>query len=78
MPGGTGYLKRFMDNLPQISQRALQHFKDDKCESACYLCLKEFWNQRIHGLLNKHLVYEELEQLALVSTPVSATTNLIT
>ena len=64
MPGGTGYLRKFFEYLPQIAARALYHLKNDNCATACYSCLKEFWNQRVHGLLNKQLVYGELEELA--------------
>jgi ATP-dependent helicase YprA (DUF1998 family) len=64
MPGGTGYLRKFFENLPNIAQRALQHLEKDTCATACYSCLKEFWNQRVHGLLDKRLVYAELEELA--------------
>lgn len=64
MPGGTGYLRKFYEYLPQIAHRALNHLKQDPCATACYSCLKEFWNQRVHGLLNKQLVYAELEELA--------------
>ena len=71
MPGGTGYLRRFYDYLPQIARRVLDHLQRERCETACYSCLKEFWNQRLHGLLDKRLVYSVLEELALaeVSRP---------
>ena len=29
MPGGTGYLRKFYENLPQIAARALKHLQDD-------------------------------------------------
>jgi hypothetical protein len=65
MPGGTGYLSRFFEYLPRIAQRAYKHlFEDDRCETACYSCLKEFWNQRLHGLLDKRLIRGVLQELA--------------
>lgn len=68
MPGGTGYLRKFYDYLPQIAQRALkylkEHGKEESCTNACYSCLKEFWNQRWHGLLDKKLVYTALAEIA--------------
>jgi replicative superfamily II helicase len=63
MPGGTGYLQRLVDYLPEIAGRALKHLRECDCERACYRCLKEFWNQRSHGLLEKTLVYTALENL---------------
>ncbi len=64
MPGGTGYLRRFYDYLPQIAQRVRKHLSDEACETACYSCLKEFWNQRLHTLLNRRLVDGVLGELA--------------
>ncbi len=71
MPGGTGYLKRFYDNLPQIAARVLDHLRKEECETACYSCLKEFWNQRFHSLLDKRLIYNVLEQLAAEKSEVA-------
>jgi len=64
MPGGTGYVRKFYDNLPSIAARALKQLQNDLCSRACSSCLKDFWNQRWHGLLNKHLVFAELSELA--------------
>jgi ATP-dependent helicase YprA (DUF1998 family) len=64
MPGGTGYLQRFYHYLPQIAQRVRAHLNKEKCETACYSCLKEFWNQRIHALLDRRLVERVLGELA--------------
>lgn len=67
MPGGTGYLRKFYEHLPHIAQRSLEHMKGhgqkESCTNACYACLKEFWNQRWHGLLDKKLVYDALEEI---------------
>ena len=71
MPGGTGYLKRFYDYLPQIAARVLDHLKNDACETACYSCLKEFWNQRFHGLLDKRRIYEVLEEMAAEKSEIA-------
>jgi ATP-dependent helicase YprA (DUF1998 family) len=64
MPGGTGYLQRFYTYLPQIAQRVRKHLRDETCETACYSCLKEFWNQRVHALLDRRLVDGVLGELA--------------
>ncbi len=64
MPGGTGYLQRLVENVPQLAARAVRHLQECPCERACYRCLKEFWNQRIHHLLDKRLVLPILEALA--------------
>lgn len=64
MPGGTGYLWRAAHSLPQLAALVAQHLRDCDCERACYRCLKEFWNQHNHALLDKRLVLNTLDQLA--------------
>lgn len=64
LPGGTGYLRRFFANLPDIAAVAHRHLAECPCESACYRCLKQFWNQRDHELLDKRLVQPALGLLA--------------
>lgn len=66
MPGGTGYLWRTANVLPQVAALVAQHLRACDCERACYRCLKEFWNQRDHALLDKHLVLNVLDELAAV------------
>ncbi len=64
MPGGTGYLKRLYENLPHIAAQVRNHLKEEQCETACYSCLKDYWNQRVHALLDRSLVDEVLAELA--------------
>ncbi|HZR39452.1 MAG TPA: helicase-related protein, partial [Ktedonobacteraceae bacterium] len=64
MPGGTGYLKRFYEHLPRIAQQVRDHLENEQCETACYSCLKDYWNQRIHALLDRTLVKDVLTELA--------------
>lgn len=71
MPGGTGYLSRTARSLPQVAAIVAQHLRDCNCERACYRCLKEFWNQRDHALLDKQLVLNVLDELAAVRETTS-------
>jgi ATP-dependent helicase YprA (DUF1998 family)/very-short-patch-repair endonuclease len=71
MPGGTGYLWRTARALPQIAALVAEHLRACDCERACYRCLKEFWNQRDHARLDKHLVLHTLDELAAVRDVVS-------
>jgi ATP-dependent helicase YprA (DUF1998 family) len=72
MPGGTGYLRRLVAELPRIAGRALHHLETCTCESACYRCLKDFWNQRYHELLDKRLVLTALRALTVpADTPAA-------
>lgn len=69
MPGGTGYLRRLMEDLPHISSRVVEHLTGCTCERACYKCLKEFWNQRLHHLLDKRLALTAMRTLAASRRP---------
>lgn len=71
MPGGTGYLKRLVDDLPLVARRAAEHMKACSCESACYRCLKDFWNQRVHDRLDKRRILAAMETIA-ASTAAAA------
>ena len=64
MPGGTGYLKRMVQDVPRLAERITAHLQECTCERACYRCLKDYWNQRVHGLLDKRLVLRTFEALA--------------
>ncbi len=77
MPGGTGYLWRTARALPQAAALVAQHLRECDCERACYRCLKEFWNQREHALLDKQLVLHALDELAAVreATPLPPRTD---
>lgn len=76
MPGGTGYLERLVDILPQIAFRVGQYLQECPCQRACYRCLKEFWNQRIHQYLDKNQIMSTLDMLAAagpgLALPVAA------
>ncbi len=64
MPGGTGYLKRMVQDVPRLAARIAEHLGHCTCERACYRCLKDYWNQRLHGLLDKRLVLRTFQALA--------------
>jgi hypothetical protein len=68
MPGGTGYLRRLVDELPRIAGDVGRHLEACPCGSACYRCLKQFWNQRVHDQLDKRLVLSVLRTLAADTT----------
>jgi ribosomal protein L37AE/L43A len=59
--GGAGALNALMDEtrLSRAFEEAIDvlHGNDsDGCERACYDCLMSYYNQREHGLLNRHVV----------------------
>jgi hypothetical protein len=68
MPGGTGYLpKLFADGaegLKEAAAEALRRLESCDCTGSCHRCLRDFWNQRLHGLLNRFEVMATLRRLA--------------
>lgn len=68
MPGGTGYIpKLFADGgegLKLASAEALRRLEECDCSASCHKCLREFWNQRIHHLLNRFEVLAVLRRIA--------------
>jgi len=63
VPGGAGYLEEIAMQLNKVAAAAYKRLFDHDCRKACYLCLKRYQNQRIHGLLDKDRVRDTLFQL---------------
>lgn len=74
--GGLGVLRRLVDEptaLAKVAHEALRvlHFVSNgsaspvetECVQACYNCLLSYYNQRDHGLLNRHLAENALRSL---------------
>ncbi len=54
MPGGSGFLQQVRERWEGVCAEARQIMTTCDCEEACYACLLTFWNQRHHGVLNRH------------------------
>jgi len=74
--GGSGYLEKFAERLPDVAAAALHHLDHNGCESACYRCLKSYDNQRHHSQLKWPLVLSILEGLR-DETPTVAPLNAV-
>lgn len=61
--GGSGYLRKLVAELSGVAQQALKHLDHDNCETACYRCLKNYQNQRLHDRLKWPVVISTLEGL---------------
>jgi hypothetical protein len=61
--GGSGYLERLAENLHHLASRAIDHLDHRDCETACYRCLKSYYNQRYHHLLAWPQALPALEEL---------------
>jgi hypothetical protein len=49
--GGSGYLVRVAENFHRVTERAIEHLDHPDCQTACYRCLKSYYNQRYHDQL---------------------------
>jgi hypothetical protein len=69
MPGGTGYLPKLLTDdgagLRAAARTALERLAGCDCERSCHRCLRDFWNQRDHRLLDRHAVIPTLRRLAI-------------
>jgi len=61
--GGSGFLDRAAAELNLVAARALDHLEHKECESACYRCLKNYQNQRVHEHLSWPRIMQDLEVL---------------
>jgi hypothetical protein len=61
--GGSGYLERVAENLHLVAARAIDHLDHRDCQTACYRCLKSYYNQRFHDQLVWPLAIPYLEEL---------------
>ncbi len=68
MPGGTGYLPKLFaqggDGLRAALGVAVERLEGCTCDASCHRCLRDFWNQRHHALLDRFAVLEALRRLA--------------
>ena len=67
VPGGAGHTRRIITDdgkvLQNIIKRAWASMDHCNCEPSCYRCLRNYYNQKIHDKLNRHLAAEFLFQL---------------
>lgn len=68
MPGGTGYLPKLFaeggDGLRAALGIAVERLEGCTCDASCHRCLRDFWNQRHHALLDRFEVIGALRRLA--------------
>jgi ATP-dependent helicase YprA (DUF1998 family) len=64
VPGGAGYVERLSRFLPAAAAAALERLEQCACVDSCYRCLRSYYNQWEHKLLDKRLVIDTLYQIA--------------
>jgi hypothetical protein len=68
VPGGAGYVESLSRRLPQAAAAALERLEQCACLDSCYRCLRSYYNQNEHRLLDKRLVIETLRDMAESAT----------
>jgi hypothetical protein len=62
--GGSGYLLRIAEQFQAVAAQTIEHLDHSDCETACYRCLKSYYNQRYHEHLAWPQIMPALEELA--------------
>lgn len=64
--GGAGHVRRLVTEDCQVFQKvikeAIRITKGCNCKPSCYNCLRNYYNQSVHDLLNREAAYTFLEQ----------------
>ena len=65
VPGGAGHVKRLLNEIEfkRALDISLEIVKRSCCDSACYKCLKNYYNQAFHNHLDKKLSIKAIEKL---------------
>lgn len=62
--GGAGHVRRVVTDdgtqLMRVLEKALQIVSDCACDTSCYHCLRNYYNQKIHDQLNRKAAEEFL------------------
>jgi hypothetical protein len=80
VPGGAGYARAIQANLEGVMAQALamaRHCSNRDCPGACYHCLLEYSNQRIHPLLDRRLAASILEFVLEGRRPVLSPDDIL-
>ena len=71
--GGSGYLPRIAEDFHRVAQRTIEHLDHEDCETACYRCLKTYYNQRFHDQLAWPQTIPALERAGISRSGAVAT-----
>ena len=63
VPGGVGYIEKIKDYWCEIMHKAYETLYNHECDRACYRCLKNYYNQRDHDMLDKRTVRPLLDKI---------------
>lgn len=60
LSSGAGYCSALAERTDELMKRTREVLENCpvECDSACHECLMHYWNQRVHGLLDRHAALE--------------------
>lgn len=63
--GGAGHVRRLVtedgDVFQRVVSKAIEITRGCNCSPSCYSCLRNYYNQKIHEMLNRKYAYDFLE-----------------
>ena len=68
--GGVGHVRRLVSEdgdceiFQRIVKKAISITKNCKCDPSCYSCLRNYYNQSVHDMLDRHEAYNFLENFS--------------
>ena len=66
--GGAGHVRRLAkdsgETLQKVIKKAIEITKNCTCDPSCYNCLRNYYNQAVHELLNREKAHEFLEEFS--------------
>ena len=72
--GGAGHVRRIVTEdgkvFKQIINAAINIAESCKCDKSCYQCLRNYYNQKLHDLLDRHLASDFLKKWCVPFTAV--------
>ena len=73
--GGAGHVRRLVTESGEVFQKvvdkAIGITKGCNCSPSCYSCLRNYYNQKIHDLLNRKYAYDFLENYTGELEPIN-------
>jgi len=62
--GGSGIIDALVREFQKVARSAVRHLEGHDCPASCYRCLRNYRNQRVHGVLNWRLAMPYLQAAA--------------
>lgn len=63
--GGAGHVRRIVTDDGEVMQRvisaAIKVVKNCSCDTSCYQCIRNYYNQKIHDILDRHRAEQFLQ-----------------